>query len=113
MKRWTAILVVIFAGCAAQNPDPVHDTGTTAGDMGEKRNRARLHTELATLYYNNGNLPGALEELRAATVADPNYGPAHAMYGVVYMRLNETARATENFDRALRLAPNDPDINHN
>jgi type IV pilus assembly protein PilF len=29
------------------------------------------------------------------------------------MRLNEQAKAAESFDRALRLAPNDPDINHN
>ena len=55
----------------------------------------------------------ALEELRAATAADADYGPAHGMYGVVYLRLNEQAKAAESFDRAMRLAPNDPDINHN
>jgi type IV pilus assembly protein PilF len=113
MNGRTAILLAMLAGCAAQNPDPVHDTGTLAGEAGERRNRARLHTELASLYFTNGNMAVALDELRAATTADSNYGPAHGMYGVVYMRLNEPARAGESFERALRLAPNDPDINHN
>lgn len=115
MKIRTAILAAMLVGCAAQNqnPDPVLDTGAMDGEMGDKRNRARLHTELASLYYNNGSIAVALDELRAATVADPNYGPAHGMFGVVYQRLNETARAAESFERALRLAPGDPDINHN
>ncbi|HEU4353495.1 MAG TPA: type IV pilus biogenesis/stability protein PilW [Burkholderiales bacterium] len=113
MKRWAPILIVLVAGCAAQTPDPLHETGTLTGEAGDKRNRARLHTELASLYYSNGNMAVALDELRAATVADSNYGPAHGMYGLVYMRLNETAKAGESFERALRLAPNDPDINHN
>lgn len=113
MNRWTSILIALLAGCAAQSPDPMHDTGTLQGEAGDKRNRARLHTELASLYYTNGNMAVALEELRAATTADANYGPAYGMYGVVYMQLKETAKAGESFDRALRLAPNDPDINHN
>lgn len=113
MNVRTAILLAMLAGCAAQTPDPVHDSGTLPGEAGERRNRARLHTELASLYYTNGNMAVALDELRAAAAADSNYGPAHGMYGVVYMRLNESARAGESFERALRLAPNDPDINHN
>jgi type IV pilus assembly protein PilF len=116
MKARIAILIALLAGCASQtqNPDPIHDTGAPLkGEAADRRNRARLHTELASLYYTNGNMAIALEELRAATASDANYGPAHGMYGVVYMRLNETTKAGESFERALRLAPNDPDINHN
>ena len=83
------------------------------GEVGDPRNRAKLHTELASLYYSNGNLGVALEELRNATAADANYAPAHGMFGLVYMQLKENQRAEENFERALRLAPNDADINHN
>jgi type IV pilus assembly protein PilF len=105
--------VLLLAGCAAQTPEPEHDAGQIVGEVGEPRNRARLHTELAALYYGNNNMAVALEELRAALAADSNYAPAHGMYGLVYMRLKDNKRAEESFERALRLAPNDPDINHN
>jgi type IV pilus assembly protein PilF len=107
------LLVLLLAGCAAQTPEPEHDAGQIVGEVGEPRNRARLHTELAALYYGNNNMAVALEELRAALAADSNYAPAHGMYGLVYMRLKDNKRAEESFERALRLAPNDPDINHN
>ena len=65
------------------------------------------------MYYSNGNLGVALEELRAAAAADTNYAPAHGMYGLVYMQMKDPSRAEASFERALRLSPNDADINHN
>ena len=109
----TTLLLVLIAGCAAKNTDPTHETGTIIGEVGDPRNRAKLHTELASLYYGAGNFGVALEELRAAQSADSRYAPAHGMYGLVYMQLKENSRAEESFERALRLAPNDADINHN
>jgi len=98
-------------GCA--QPGYEHDTGTIIGETGDPRNRAKLHTELASLYYSNGNLGVALEELRNATAADTNYAPTYGMYGLVYMQMRDNERAEASFERALRLAPNDGDINHN
>jgi type IV pilus assembly protein PilF len=103
-------IVALAAGCAKP---PVEETGTMIGEVGDPRNRAKLRTELASLYYSNGNLGVALEELRNATTADAGYAPAYGMYGLVYMQMKENQRAEENFERALRLAPNDADINHN
>jgi type IV pilus assembly protein PilF len=105
------LLLALLAACAPQPPE--HDTGVIIGEVGEPRNRARLRTELASLYYSNGNLGVALEELRSAVAADSNYAPAYGMYGLVYMQMNDNTRAEESFERALRLAPNDADINHN
>ena len=104
-------LLVVLAGCAKKAPE--EETGTMIGEVGDPRNRAKLRTELASLYYSNGNLGVALEELRNATTADANYAPAYGMYGLVYMQMKENQRAEENFERALRIAPNDADINHN
>ena len=104
---------VILAACAAKPSEPDHDTGTLIGEVGDPRNRAKLHTELASTYYSNGNLGVALEELRAAAKADANYAPAYGMYGLVYMQMKDQTRAEESFERALRLAPSDADINHN
>ena len=107
-------LLVTVAGCVApQASEPVVDTGTISGESGEPRNRARIHTELASLYFERGNMGVALEELRLATVADPNYPQAHGMFGLVYMELRENRLAEQSFERGLRLAPQDPDLNHN
>jgi len=114
--RKLAWLLVLLAGCASLKPpstEPNVDTGTISGESGDPRNRAKVHTELGALYYRRGNMGVALEELRAATVADPTYAPAHSTLGLVYMDLRETKLAQESFERALRYAPNDSDVNHN
>ena len=110
MRRW--FLIVLLAGCASK-PEPTPESGSIIGEVGEPRNRARLHTELASLYYSAGNYGVALEELRIAAAADSGYAATHGMFGLVYMQLKETNRAEESFERALRLSPNDADINHN
>ena len=112
MSKLGAIFLLALAGCASQTPDPGVDTGTI-GEVGDARNRARLRTELASLYYSAGNYGVALEELRSAQSADAGYAPTHGMFGLVYMQLKENNRAEESFERALRISPNDADINHN
>ena len=108
-------LTLVLPGCATQPREeaPTVETGTITGEASDPRNRARIHTELASLYYSRGNMGVALEELRSAQEADANYAPVYGMFGLVYMDLRENPRAQENFERALRLAPTDPDINHN
>jgi type IV pilus assembly protein PilF len=115
MKRLFFAAVALLAACASkpQIEGPTVETGTVVGEAGDPRNRARLHTELGGLYYSRGNMTVALEELRAAVVADPNYALAYGTFGMVYMDLKENALAEENFQKGLRLAPNEPDLNHN
>jgi type IV pilus assembly protein PilF len=88
-------------------------TGTVTGDVGEPRNRARIHTDLASAYFERGSVGVALEELRIAVEADPTYASAYSLLGLVHMELRENGVAQQHFERALRLAPNDPDINNN
>lgn len=108
----SAIAAALLALAACASKEPSVETGTIVGEVGDPRNRARAHTELAVAYYERGSMPIALEELRVATAADSSYAPAHNMLGLVYMELKEFKLAEESFDRALRLSPNDPDINH-
>jgi type IV pilus assembly protein PilF len=104
-----------LAACAGGPPPaaPKIDTGAIVSEVGEPRNRARTHTDLAGAYYQRGNMGVALEELRIATAADSTYAPAYSLYGLVYMELREEKLAEQSFERALNLAPNDADINHN
>ena len=116
MTRTTmaALLLALLAACAGTGPEtPVVDRGPVIADPGDPRNRARVHTELAALYYRRGNMGVALDELRVATAADSDYAPAHSMLGLVHMELRENQLAEDSFARALRLAPNDGEINHN
>jgi len=115
MKRACWIVAAVLMGCSVpqSQKEPAADTGTISGDSTDPRNRAKLRTELASLYYRRGNMAIALEELRSAVAADPNYATAYSMFGLVYMELKENRLAESNFQRALSLAPADPDINHN
>ncbi len=111
------LFAALVAGCAGGGSSPTEpELSQSQADItqtGDARNRARTNTELAALYYERGNLGVALEVLRTATGADPSYAPAHGMLGIVYMDLRENVLAQQSFERALRYAPNDPDINHN
>ncbi len=118
-----AVLLACFvAACVSQanNSDigleRVADTGGDSGvvaEQGAPRERAKAHTDLAGAYYQLGNLAVALEELRIAIGADPGYAQAYNVLGLVHAELRENSQATASFERALRLDPNDPDINHN
>lgn len=88
-------------------------SGTLIGEVGDPRNRARIHTELASAYFEHGNMGVALEELRIAIAADPTYAPAYNVLGLVHMDLRENDAARRNFEQALALSPGDPDINNN
>lgn len=107
-------LVFLLGACAANPPGgALVDPGTLVGEVGDPRNRARIHTELASAYHQRGNMGVALEELRTAATIDPSYATVYSMFGLVYMDLREQALAEQSFERALRLSPNDGDINHN
>ena len=107
--------LAMLAGCETSPPlpEPIAPSSSIVGEVGDPRNRARIHTELAALYYSRGNMAVALEELRIAAAADPRYAPTHSIFGLVYMELRENALAQQSFERALSFAPNDSDINHN
>jgi type IV pilus assembly protein PilF len=105
-----------LAGCAPTSSTTQADTvetGTLIGEVGDPRNRARIHTELGSAYFERGNMGVALEELRTAIAADPTYAPAYSVLGLVHMDLRENEVAQQNFSKALALSPNDPDINNN
>lgn len=75
--------------------------------------RAKLHTELASLYFQGGNLIIALEELTLAISINPDYAPAYALRGVVLYHIKEFASADSDFQKALSLNAKDPEINNN
>jgi len=119
-----ALAVLGLASCATRDEattggSRIAGAGSTPGSLpgspeeSEERRRARIRVELAANYYQQGNYPVALQELRQALEADPDYAMAHGMLGLLQMDLGEHAAADASFQRALRLAPNDSDLNNN
>lgn len=107
--RWTAVALLFgLAACVStpEDPGPKPQPGTLSES-------ARIHTQLAAGYYEIGNVAVALEEVKAALTADPNYGPAYNVAGLVYGQLREDRLAEQNFQRALSINPGDSDTLNN
>lgn len=99
-----------LAGCVYA---PIVDKPTPEELKQKALRSAAVHTELAGQYYQRGQYRVAIEEANIALKSKPDYAPAYNMLGLIYMELQEDARAEDGFDRALKIAGNDPDIHNN
>jgi type IV pilus assembly protein PilF len=113
-----AVWAAALSGCAAGGPEGVSgknpvDSVVTASDEPEARKRARTRLELASGYFSEGKTTVALDELKLALQADPNYGEAFNLRGLIYMRLGDNRQAEDSFRRALQLNARDADTMHN
>lgn len=121
-SRWSlaacsvAALVALLQGCATNASSPAADANAglvTPSDEPETRRRARIRLELASNYFENGQTAVALDEVKQALAADPNYADAFNLRGLIYLRLGDFAQADESFRRALALRGGDPNVLHN
>lgn len=118
MKMLAVVLaaVVILAGCAGSPTSGVESSATPVSQqvaVGDARQRAKAHTDLGMVYLREGRISVALDEARLAIESDADYPLGYNLLGLVRMYLKEDKAAEENFSRALRLAPSDPEINNN
>ncbi|HEX8989539.1 MAG TPA: type IV pilus biogenesis/stability protein PilW [Rhodocyclaceae bacterium] len=113
----SSLVVLLIAGCATTGTGVSTTTAEQAvsqqATTSETQQRAKVHTELGALYLEAGRFGVAQDEARIAIGAEPSYAPAYNLLALVLMNLRENAAADEEFRRALRLAPNDPEINNN
>ena len=96
------------AGQGAQGVEPI-----TESDEPEARKRARIRLELASGYFEAGQTTVALDEIKQSLAADPSFGAAFVLRGLVYMRLNDLPLAEDSFRRALQINARDADALHN
>ena len=102
------IVALVLAGCAAQPGGSSGQQATT-----HAQSRAKVHTELAAMYYERTQLGVAIEELGKALQAEPDYAPAYNVRGLVNMALHEDRQAEEDFQRSLHLDGSDSDTHNN
>lgn len=102
----------LFAGCASGPVGKQADLPTSS-DQTDNQKRARIRLQLAVGYYEQRQLPVALDEIKQALHADPDFAEAYSMRGLIYMDMGENRLAEDNFTQAIRLQPNNPDFNNN
>ena len=119
--RARATLLVIALGAsltACQVPTRVVPANEmrdriTASDEPEPQKRAHARMELASAYFSRGQMTTALDQVKLAIAADPLYGEAFNLRGLIYANLGDTGLAEESFKRALQLNARDADTMHN
>ncbi len=121
MQRWILLALLTLAclqlaSCAAPGAaakDAARPDVVTQSDEPQERTRARIRLELAVGYFEQGKTTIALDELKQALSADPNFAEAYTLRGLIYMRLNDPGLAESSFRRALALKPGDANTLHN
>lgn len=112
-----ACLIAFLAGCSSAPktpaPQPAEPPPPPKQVEVSPKERAQLHIDLAAGYYERGQMDVALDELNEAVKLDPNNAKAYNIYGLIYSLLGENAKAEQNFQKALQLAPQDSDLHHN
>ncbi|HEV7577501.1 MAG TPA: type IV pilus biogenesis/stability protein PilW [Caldimonas sp.] len=111
-----AALGALLAACQVPVPVvPANETRDriTASDEPDAQRRARARMELASAYFGRGQMTTALDQVKLAIAADPLYGDAFNLRGLIYANLGDTGLAEESFRRALQLNARDADTMHN
>jgi type IV pilus assembly protein PilF len=100
------LLLVIATGlvaCVSSQPQ----------DYGNNKARARAHTDLGAVYYQQKQWEIALDEFTEASKIDPTFGLAFNGLGLVHAVLGQDDLAEANFKKALQLEPTNSESHNN
>lgn len=112
LRLVAAVLILQLAACAGGGA-PSGTEPRTASDQTEAERRAAVRVELASGYLARGQYNTALDEVKQALAARPDYRDALNLRGLIYAALGELGLAEDNFRRTLSLYPRDGDTLHN
>jgi type IV pilus assembly protein PilF len=111
------VALIALSGCSTTSTGRADNSPrqeiVTDSDEPETRKRARIRLELASGYFSEGKTTVALDEIKQALSADPGFGDAYNLRGLVYMRLADPRLAEDSFKRALSINSRDANAAHN
>jgi type IV pilus assembly protein PilF len=107
------LTALLLAACAGNGNQGGTQDIKTASDRTVAEKRGALRLQLAIGYYQDGKDEVALDEVKQAILADPDSADAYGVRALIYTRMGETALADESYQRALRLAPRNPELANN
>jgi type IV pilus assembly protein PilF len=105
-----SLLLLAVTGCGTPSGG-----GSQAPEQNNSRATAsaKVHTELAGMYYERSQLGIALGEIAKALQADRNYAPAYNVRGLIHMALREDKEAEDDFQQSLQLDKSNSDAHNN
>lgn len=107
-----AFFLLLLGACAGVSEAPPQDL-RTSGDQTDIERRAQIRLQLAVGYYGQGQLATALDEVKQAIQINPALADAYSVRALIYMDMHETQLAEDSFQRAMKLAPGNPDFANN
>jgi type IV pilus assembly protein PilF len=111
------LLALAIAGCTSSvtRTEAKADANEAPAKPDEQslKRSAGVRLELATLYFGKGEYNTALNEVKLAIQANPDYGAAYNLSGLIYAALGNMAQADSSFGRALQINPRDGDTMQN
>jgi type IV pilus assembly protein PilF len=105
--KYILIFSLLLAGCAGNGNGPVPQSQSGV------KSSAKVHTELAGLYFERAQMGIALQEIELALQSDRNYAPAYHVRGLIHMTLREDKEAEDDFVQSLRLDKMDSEAHNN
>lgn len=106
-----ALALAVLAACASPGHAPAELK--TVSDQTAAEKRAAIRLQLAVEYYQQGKYDIALDEIKKAIAADPDYADAYGVRALIYTAMGQLPLAEENYQHALRLAPRNPELANN
>jgi type IV pilus assembly protein PilF len=113
MKKLSIVAISLFLLSACGTPSGGGGSQAPAQNNSRASASAKVHTELAGMYYERSQLGIALGEIAMALQADRNYAPAYNVRGLIHMALREDKEAEEDFRQSLQLDKGDSDAHNN
>lgn len=106
MKRLLLPLLLALAATTAAADVRVRDEESMA-------KAARINAQLAVAYLKQNDVVAARDKIEKALAENSHDSGVQSAAGLVYMRLQEPDKADRHYSEALRLAPNDAEMQNN
>ena len=108
-----AFSLLLLGACVGVGQAPAPQDLRTSADQTDIERRAQIRLQLAVGYYGQGQLVTALDEIKQAIQINPALADAYSVRALIYMDMQEAQLAEDSFQRAMKLAPGNPDFANN
>ena len=106
------LLLLGLTACVSQTSTMVSSVTPVSVEQAARQRRALIHLQLASDYYEQQQTRTALEEANQSLQATET-AAAYDMRALIYMELGEMKLAGQDFLRALKMTPVNPNLNNN